>query len=176
MIGRRCDADSASGGAAAGCIPGGIHVVPKWAAGIAVSRDHRLVVEMIAAAGEAEESCVREAPPAVGRFRDRHLSAVDAVAASEKDNDVAVEEISLRVEYQARVGAEIDAVGAFRRRERRVGPYPARAAVEAGVCAHGQSENLIRAAGKVLRLARVQRDVSLALRSALIRHVNIGAS
>ena len=130
---------------------------------------------MIAATGKAEVSGGRETLPTVDRFSYPHLCAVDAVASAEENNDVAVEEISLGIEYQGGIGAKVDAVGAFGRRERRIGTAPARAAVEGGVCAHGKTEDLVRSPSKVLRLAGVHRNVSLALRSALVGDVHVRA-
>src|SRR5258708_1425492 len=103
MIRGMRNANSACVGAAAGCVPGGGDVGPKWAIEVPIDSDHRLVVEMILTGREAEEGRSRETPTAIDGLCYRHFSAVDAVASSEENDDVAVKQISSRIEYQTRI-------------------------------------------------------------------------
>src|SRR3954451_6481912 len=98
MVAGARPAHAAAARAAARGIPGDVDAVAERAAGIRVGGDHRLVVEVIAAAGEVEEGGLRIALAAGGGAVSQHLGAVDAVAVAEEDDDRAVEEISLRVE------------------------------------------------------------------------------
>src|SRR5262249_62345275 len=102
-------------------VQGYINIVPKWAAYGAIGRNHRLVVEVVRAAGEAEEGGAAKGLSAVSRFGYRQLSSVDAVASAEEYDNVAVEEISPGVEYQTRIGSETGTIRCVeRRRKRRV--------------------------------------------------------
>src|SRR5205814_9644405 len=71
-------------------VPGDIDAVAEGTAPVGVGRDHRLVIEVVGAPAELEESGPRPGAAAVGRARHRHLRALDAlaVAVSEEDDDV----------------------------------------------------------------------------------------
>ena len=172
MIGRAREPHAAAGGAAGRRVPCDVHVVAERARGVAVGRDHRLVVEVIGAACEREQRELRIRPAAVGRPRDADSRPVDPVPVPEVHDDVAVEDVAARIERERRIGSEVDAVS-LRRRQRQIDAAPARAAVGREVAAHRQPEDFVRAAGEHLRLRRVQRDERFALRTAFVRDVDV---
>src|SRR5207237_10816131 len=103
------------------------------------------------------------------------LGAVEARAVPEKDDDVAVEEISARVEGQGGVGAEVNPVRTDSWRERQVDAAPASAAVAGKVTAHRQTKDFVRAGGEHLRRACVEGNKGLALRATFVRDIDVAA-
>src|SRR5205807_3990587 len=96
-------------------IPCGVDAIVEWRTGIAIRRDHRLVVEMVGAARKREEGRLRPGAAAIGGTRDGHRRPVDPGAVPEIDADVSVETIALVGPGERRVGAEVDAIGALGR-------------------------------------------------------------
>src|SRR5207244_160306 len=180
VVARKRQPDAAARGAAQRRIPGDVDAVAEGARRVLVRGDHRLVVEVVLAAVELEERNLRPGLAAVGRARHRHLGAVDAHAeagrvegGAEEDDDIPVEEVVGAVEGERRIGAEVDAVGTDRRRERQIHSAPALAVVAGEVAAHREAEDLVRAGRELRGLARIDGDEGLALRPALVGDVHV---
>ena len=168
------DPNSAAARTAAGRVPGYIDVVPKWATQRPVRRDHWFVVEMIFPAGETEKVRASKALSTVSGFGDGQLSSIDAVAAAEEYDDVAVEKISPGVEHEAGIRAETNIVcSAQRWRKGCIDARPRGSVIERSISAHGIAKDLVRPAGKVLWPARVYRHVSFALWTTLVRDIHV---
>ena len=108
---RTRDENAAARRRAAACgVPRRIDAIAIRRRGIPIDRDHRLVVEVVGAAGKREVGHLRPGAARVGRASDGHRRAVYARAVSEEDDDIAVEEIAARVPGKRRIGTEVDAV------------------------------------------------------------------
>src|ERR1700692_1019311 len=103
------------------------------------------------------------------------LGAVDPIAMAKEHNDVAIEHIPACIERQTGVGTEVDSVGSYRGRKGQVDSGPAGATVRGRIAAHRKTEYFVRSTGYRVRISGIQCDEGLALRTALIRDVNIGS-
>src|SRR5256885_2204582 len=131
---------------------------------------------MIGARLKPEEVDLRIRLPAVRGTSDGHFRAIYAVAVSKKNDKVAVENISPRVKCKGRVRTKPRVIGALQRRGQRcIDAAPAQAAVGREVASHRKAENLVGSGREGFWTRGADGNVSLALRPAFIRDIDIAA-
>src|SRR5713226_4078224 len=96
------------------------------------------------------------------------------MAVAEEHDDICIEEVPTRIKRQGRVGTEVDTVP-DRWRKRQIDAGPGGSAIRGRVAAHRQPEDFVRTSCNRVRVESIQGDEGFALRSALLRNVNVRA-